>query len=229
VPLWGRFRASLLGLGLAAFFAGGAGAEPYSCDHLPIEVLPGNSELAPRVCDVAAETEAVFAGLGLTLSEPVEVVLTDRISNAPDSCVALYDSETRRLEILTIECLSDGHGGLGSFHDLSPEVFFDSLIVHELTHAYLHQTGADLGRSAHEYLAYALQLDSLPPESRSMILDRTTLRSTIDIDDFDELLLAFHPLRYAAMAWRHFNAQSDRAAVVAAIVSGETQFPTLDR
>ncbi|MDJ1008780.1 MAG: hypothetical protein QNJ13_13270 [Paracoccaceae bacterium] len=225
----GRVRAALAPAALLLHMAtAGAAADALQCTGLPVTVVPGETALAARTCDVAAGADATFTALGLALREPVEIRLTDHIADAPESCVALYDSTLKVLEILTIDCLAEIEGGIGSFHELPPEVYFDSLIVHELTHAYLDQTGADLNRPAHEYLAYAMQFEALPQAAREALLSQTTIRGTLDISDFNELLLAFHPLRYAAMSWRHLTDQPDRAAAVAAILSGETRFTSID-
>lgn len=212
----------------SALSASPAAADGHVCSGLPLTILPGTSDMAPRVCSVAAEAVARLESLGLTLDTDIEIGLTDQITDAPSACVALYDSALKRLEVLTPECLAEAHGGLGSFHDLPADVFFDSLVVHELTHVFLDETGAELNRTAHEYLAYAMQLDSLSDADRALVLGQTRVREPVEIEDFDELLLAFHPLRFAVMAWKHFDAAPDKRQLVAEILSGELEFPSLD-
>ena len=208
--------------------AGPAAAGGHVCSGLPLTILPGASDVAPRVCGVAADAVARLESLGLSLDTDIEIKLTNQITDAPSACVALYDSALKRLEVLTPECLADVHGGLGSFHDLPTDAFFDSLVVHELTHVFLDESGAELNRTAHEYLAYAMQLDSLSEADRALVLSKTRVREPVEIEDFDELLLSFHPLRFAAMAWKHFDAAPDKRQLVAEIVSGDLEFPSLD-
>jgi hypothetical protein len=53
------------------------------------------------------------------------------------------------------------------------DTLFASLVAHELTHAYVEHSLGDreLPRVAHEYLAYALQLDLLSDAERASIIE----------------------------------------------------------
>ena len=109
------------------------------------------------------------------------------------------------------------------------ELLFESIIVHELTHAYFDQisSGHYLPRIAHEYLAYAVQLDALPKSERMRILDKAGVAMPFAFNDINEALLHTAPLTFAAMAWVHFNSEGGGAALVERIVSGELLFNSL--
>lgn len=183
--------------------------------------------LHATICDTARSAKATLQGLGLDLSRPVTIRLADRIEGTPDGCIAAFDSGRGDLRILTPDCLSELDAGFGSFLDLPVDALFDSLIVHELTHAAVDQSSADIEPTAHEYLAYALQLDSLPAVERQMLLGKTTVTGPVELDHLDPLLLWVHPVGFAVRAWRHFDAEPDKPAAVARILSGETRFPEL--
>ena len=127
------------------------------------------------------------------------------------------------LQVLPPNCLEDQPGRASTFPEMSANVLFDSLILHELVHAYVDQTagGRYLPRIAHEYLAYAIQLDALPPDDRSRILAKAGIAEQVELAQVNEAVLNLSPLHFAAMAWVHFRQEGGDTTLVRRILEGD--------
>jgi Family of unknown function (DUF6639) len=200
----------------------------FSCPDPLIRVTTDEAALVQRVCKTAAQAQIRFEALGLTHNEQITIVIAEDIDGPPGHCVALYDTDSETLKILPEDRLADAPGRLRPFPRMRAHIIFDSLIVHELAHAYLEQTaaGIEISRLAHEYLAYALQLDALPDAQRIRILNAENVTRPVALTDFSEALLSFYPANYAAMAWLHFSAQDDVKQLIADIVARRVIFQT---
>lgn len=131
--------------------------------------------------------------------------------------------------MLPTDCLEGNPGRLGPFPKLSAPVLFESLVVHELTHAYLDQTAGErfIPRIAHEFLAHAIQLGQLPEAERAQTLQEAAVSDPVELGDFNEAVLNFSPLRFAAMAWLHFENLGGDAEAVRRIIEGDLVFESL--
>ncbi len=224
-----RFRtliaAGALGLGtLAVVPAGATGAAP--CPGAMISVRNADASLAGKVCAAAERASALLGDCGIRQTRPVTVEIVETFPESHGPCVATFDCGEDILQILPPDRLADSSIVTGAFAEVPPEIFFDSLIVHELTHAFLHHTDPSVPlRTAHEYLAYAFQLDSLPEEHRSTILDaRNSPEPVTSSMMVNPAILLFAPQVFAANAWLYFTGVGERCTSVDRIRSGELIF-----
>ena len=104
--------------------------------------------------------------------------------------------------------------------------FYESIVVHEIIHGALDQNirWHVMGHTAGEYLAYALQIESLSPSARDTILQHVANRVNTDAFVFTDILLSMDPFFFAAQAYQHFKATSDSCATVFALLNGEAPF-----
>lgn len=193
------------------------------CSTENISVLSQSPENLSRVCSVAAALNPRLRNLGLGLTRNVTIEITEEFEVPNGACVALYSTNARKLQVLPIDCLEDLSDRATAFPEMDPELLFKSLIVHELVHAYLdqHESSGDLSRVAHEYLAYAIQLDELPREERADVLARAGVQQEVTDEDFSETLLNMAPVIFAARAWSHFVEQGGDPYLVSRILKGE--------
>ncbi|MBS0123860.1 DUF6639 family protein [Thetidibacter halocola] len=190
---------------------------------------------APSASDLSDACVAVHAALpvltslGLELRQPVRIEVTQTLDLAPGICVAFYSSSERKVQLLPTDCLAEQPGRAKAFPEMTADLLFQSLIVHELTHALVEQglAGRFLPRVAHEYLAYAIQLLALPETERSRILAKADISGPIDLAEVSEAILGLSPLRFAALSWLHFADNGGDAALVRRIVEGEVHFQSL--
>lgn len=193
------------------------------CPVQSFSVAAETSDDADTACDVAVQTDTRLRSLGLELHEPVLIEVTPDLDVAQGVCVALYSTQQKKLQVLPMDCLEEQPGRASTFPEMAPDVLFESLIVHELVHAYVDQssTGRFLPRIAHEYLAYAIQVGALPDEDRQRVLEKAAITEPVEIADINEALLHLSPLSFAAMAWLHFSGEGGDAAVVQKILNGD--------
>jgi hypothetical protein len=105
--------------------------------------------------------------------------------------------------------------------------FYRSLIVHEVVHGVMHQ---NLKRplTSHaeaEYPAYALQIESLPPDIRDRFLqsfDQAATKANTRL--FNDVVLSVDPFFFAASAYEHFKARDNGCGHLRALVEGEARF-----
>jgi hypothetical protein len=97
------------------------------------------------------------------------------------------------------------------------------MIVHEATHAVMHQVSPRRwwSRAAYEYPAYALQVASLPAAAREKLV-ASVGGSYSDSLLFNDILLAFDPYFFAARAYQHFIKDGKGCAHLTALADGET-------
>lgn len=200
--------------------------ETTSCPGVEISVRNADASLAGKVCAAAERATALLGDCGIRQTRPVTVEIVEMFPDSHGPCVASFDCGEDILQILPPDRLADPSIVAGAFAEVPPEVFFDSLIVHELTHAFLHHTDPSIPlRTAHEYLAYAFQLDSLPEEHRNTILDaRTSPEPVTSSMVVNPAILLFAPQIFAANAWLYFTGVGERCNSVDRIRSGELLF-----
>lgn len=225
-------RAAVLVLSIASPLAAeepGVAPAPFACAVPLISVTAASPEQARSACDAAEAADSRFAALGLANGTPIRIEVTEALKVGPGQCVALFDVDASVVEVLPAHCLVGNPGRLAPFPQLPGEVLFDSLVVHELAHAYAHWTAGEvrLSRVAHEYIAYAVQLDALPAPARLSILEAAGIAAPVEIGSFDEALLNFRPQTFAAMAWLHFTENGGDAAAIRPILAGDVTFYSL--
>jgi hypothetical protein len=105
--------------------------------------------------------------------------------------------------------------------------FYRSLIVHEVVHGVMHQ---NLKRqwAAHaeaEYPAYALQIETLPPDVRNAFLqsfDKAATKAGSFL--FNDVVLSADSFFFAASAYEHFMALGNGCGHLQALLAGEARF-----
>jgi hypothetical protein len=199
------------------------------CEVDGIVVAAPRIEDARLACVVSEAVDGRLRALGLHIAKDVRIEITEELDIAPEACVAFYSTETRELQVLTVDCLADQPGRAKAFPSMRADLLFESLIVHELVHAYVEQSSGDrfLPRLAHEYLAYAIQLDALPDAERDRVLAKAGVGDRVELGGINEAVLGLSPLRFAALAWLHFTREGGDAAVVARVLDGSLTFNSL--
>lgn len=187
------------------------------------EVPPATVSL---VCDGVERARRFFRRLGIDAGAPVTIAMV-----APASSVCTHPVGTFAAEGATIEMLPPGlaRDVVEVFRTPMDARLYTSFVTHEAVHAIAHAQFAAGAATplAHEYLAYAAQLSTLPAVEREAILARYGLRGFESLDAVSLTYYGLDPCAFGVKVFLHFAAQSDRADLVNRILEGTT--PLSDR
>jgi len=98
---------------------------------------------------------------------------------------------------------------------------YASIFSHEVAHAVAHENFAveKPPTVAHEYIAYTVQLATLPDDLRSRILTAIPGTGFEHVGEISELYMAFDPDRFAVQVYRHFMRSTNKAEFFAHLLS----------
>lgn len=214
--------ASVAALAISA--AAGALADPAVCSDPMLAVDAPDPAIAERVCTAAMAAKAQLGTCGLTQHRAVSMEIVPQIDGPSDTWIGLYQCGTDTIALVPPSPVSEVMPGDSVFATLDPEVYYDSLIVHELAHALMEQAECVHPRcdSDKEYVAYAMQFLSLPESARDTLLSWRERPQEVPQERLNDILLWMKPDIFAFTAWAHFDALDDGCAFVQRIVDGET-------
>jgi hypothetical protein len=112
------------------------------------------------------------------------------------------------------------------YSKLRPRDLQESLIVHEIVHAVMHQNlkWQPTSYAVYEYPAYALQIESLTLHAREAFLGAVPNRAGPGHLLFNDMVLFGNPFFFAASAYEHFKATGNGCAHLNALLYGEVDF-----
>ena len=142
------------------------------------------------------------------------------------ACLATFSCKESKIEILDHLSLQSALKKGNPFSLLPVEDLFDSLIVHEMTHAL--SLGVACGSEERfvdrEYMAYAMQLASMSPTTRQSLLNEYSQSGTIEREEINDFVLLTAPAIFAAKAWRYFSESDNGCDLFRKIIDGDEFF-----
>lgn len=196
-----------------------AHAQPVSCEGM--NVIAPKAEDARLTCEAAARAKALFAGCNIPpLSRPVNIEL---IEENDANCFGLFHCGEDRIEVLTPSAMAAKRRDDSFFADLPIDRFFQSIIVHELTHAAIEDAPCPFAfcLARDEYVANVMQMMSLTPEQRHHVEELTDLVGRrISRDELSATMYFMAPDRFAVKSWMHFTQRDDPCGFLGHIVDG---------
>ncbi len=141
-------------------------------------------------------------------------------------CLASYNCDAPRIEVIEPSNLDAALVSGSVLARLDQDRLFESLVVHEWAHAMLDAASPrpvhDLGDQ--EYVAYAMQLQSLPEAERRVWLDAPPGSENPGPREVNAIIAAADPLRFATRAWRCFAANDHGCASIRDVIAGDLTF-----
>lgn len=109
------------------------------------------------------------------------------------------------------------------FRVLSAETYFDSVVVYELAHAAAEHTlrAGATSRADMEYIAYAMQIESLPAKARAALRAEWPVQVPVPQERMNDFVLSFVPHRFALLAWTHFDTEGNGCAFIEELLTGD--------
>lgn len=189
--------AFLTTLAAVALFAQPSDAQVRTqCDTLSVEVTAPTEGLARRSCTAASTAHTVLSECGIRPPERVKIVVDTAAVDGLPHCLGSYNCDTRTVKVLTPSSLSELQKTPQMIYaGIDPKLLFESLIVHELTHAALDQAGLNdsLGTTGHEYLAYVMQLRAKSDSDRTRFLANQQAPAPDTLEQINIFLLLTAP------------------------------------
>jgi hypothetical protein len=196
------------------------------CAEAPVDVTAASSDERRLACSAASDAMQLLGRCKISLRRPLHVEILSEVRHPLSGPIlGRFDFKQERVlvtQYASIPILIDGT----PFSQLPQRDFYKSLIVHEVVHGVMHQNLKRPGTShaAHEYPAYALQIESLPSSVREKFLqsfDQSAIKADLL---FNDSVLFFDPFFFAAQAYEHFKASGNGCAHLLALLEGEISF-----
>ncbi len=204
--------------------AGGTGLG-VSCGDA-VYVNSTDTAAAKSVCDAVEEARKLNAACGLHQTRPIEIEIVSEMDQEHKACAAYFNCDTDNLTILSADTLAASENVISIFRSLSVEAYFRSVIIHEMTHAFLNHSGRDgFSRVAHEYLAYAIQIATLEVTDRDTVLSSNTVLDVGDLERINESSLFFGPSEFALRSYQHFASPENGCVFVGRILNADPTLP----
>jgi hypothetical protein len=197
------------------------------CPEAPVDVMAASSEDRHLVCSAAHDAVQRLGRCEIPLRRPLDVEIVDKVRHpvSTDPIFGFFDTNRERVLISrerAIPSLAEGTPYAG----LPQRDFYRSLIVHEIVHGIMHQNlkRPTSSHAAYEYPAYALQVESLPPDVRDKLLRAVPNRVGPGELLFNDAILFFDPFFFAVHAYEHLKSATDGCAQLHALLEGQAPF-----
>jgi len=233
-------RAVLLALGLVAsahlalpaIWGGGAlaqqGGTEVTCANASARVIGATAREADSACAAAAKAVAHFAACGLAPRRPVVVTVVP-----PDAVICeeniygRFDLKDQSIRVVSSKGCPRTEPAASPYATLSRAELFSSSVVHEVAHDLLWQSlaGRPVSQGAQEYVAHAVEIGALAPETRARFLAGQPTTEVHNLLAFGTNMLTMAPDKFAVLAWAHYSQPRNGCNMLRGIVTGEVHFP----
>ena len=192
-----------------------------------MRVQTEDPQLRGHVCERAVQALSKLAACGLELTEAVTIAISKRLGPKDHPCLGLYHRGGNRIDFLDPDAFGAAHMSSAFCATLPAGAHFDSIFAHELGHAVLDQAG-DIPAIDQEYIAYAMQLASLPGPVRDAFLADTRVSRPVSTESIESVTLSLSPAVFSGRAYLHFSGPGNGCGFVERLVRGEATLVTED-
>lgn len=196
------------------------------CPAAPVDVTAATADERRLACAAASHAIQLLGRCAISLQRPLRVHIVSEVRHPLGGAIfGRFDAKQERV-LVTQEVNIASLARDTPYERLPQREFYKSLIVHEVIHGLMHQNlkRPATTHAAHEYPAYALQIESLPESVRDTFLRTFDHLATNSASLFSDSVLFFDPFFFAARAYQHFKASADGCAHLAALLQGEVAF-----
>ncbi len=218
-----RIFAGALSLALAA--SAPLWAQDVTCPGGGV-TIQGAPERATAICEATAIATDQLASCNLYVPDQITIEVTQSL---PGNCYGLYHCEEDLIQLLPVsayETYLDANPA-SPFGHLSPQVFFDSILRHELAHAAMNRTPCpfDGCPASQEFVAYTMQIYFLPDADRTRFETRLGEAGAPDRpitrDSLNAMILMMAPEIFIENAYRYFARLEEPCALIGEIARGD--------
>ena len=208
---------------LCAFSVPAANAEAAPCEMSLVSVDTSDERLHERVCEAVESAVPILERCQLTLKRPILISFSNELESADQVCFGLFHHGESQIELLYPEIFAEAHEQSAVWIAIPVDEHFNSIVIHELTHAYVDQavTEGPTDSADWEYIAYAMQIESLSASTRDGFIANVGVTDPVAVEELGSMMLGFSPARFAAKSWLHFVAPENGCDFVGNILRGE--------
>ncbi|MCB1335412.1 MAG: hypothetical protein KDK26_17675 [Roseivivax sp.] len=203
-------------------WAGAVSAAEVPCDNAIVTAEAESPELATRICAASDAALAHFASCALPEPKPVRILALNAFER---ECVGLFHCGEGLIEVLAPDAMEARRNLFGIFQHVPMERFFESVVLHEMSHAVFDGTPCAFAHcvASTEFFAYTQQIAALSDEDRAPI-EALAQDMPARKDVLNVFVLYMAPDKFALEAWTYLNAEPDRCTFWQEMLTGEVHF-----
>ena len=199
---------------------------PTQCPDLLVNVAGGSDVERAAVCEAAGYAIARLEQCAIAQHRPINIELSDVVRGAFGG--RIFGRLDMQHDVVLITRLASVEVLVQDtpYRLFALTEFHRSLTIHEVVHAVMNHNyrRQPASRAAWEYPAYAIQLESLPAETLESFLMAKATKAVWDGSLFNDIVLAFDPDYFAAMAYHHLSSSRGRCASLHEVLRGDPNF-----
>ncbi|MBU1210153.1 MAG: hypothetical protein KJ587_02640 [Alphaproteobacteria bacterium] len=201
------------------------------CEAVAVDVTGAAPDEKALICRAAQRSVEFFRRCKLKSSGRIRIEV---VAGALDVCgvdvFGSYDASTETVRIVNLKRCTAMAGEVAEYRAPPVEQFYGSIVAHEAAHYVFRKLTRDhsYSHATHEYVAYAAQIDSMPPAVRKNFLKSISRPLPSDLSHFVDIVLMLAPARFGAMAYDHFSAPGNGCRMLRGLVAGTIEFPSID-
>lgn len=195
-------------------------AQTATCPDKQITVIGADAALHDMICRSVETAETLFETCGVpALNGNLKFSVLETLK---PGCLAQYHCGTDSIDVLNPSRIADIRDAEGAFSFLPVTTYFESIIVHEVTHAALDSTPCPFSDCvvSNEYVAYVMQVLSLSPEDQKKFVEEMNLDRKVSRDELNAPILYMAPKLFARKAWVHFSQRDDPCGFIRQVSEG---------
>lgn len=206
--------------------AGQLTAETLGCPDPLFEVKGSNGATREQTCKAATEARIQLQSCNVILKSKIEIEVVEAFESQFEACLGLYHCGENRIEILSPDAMSITRDRDGAFKLISDPAYWNSILVHELTHAVYDTVTCPFTDcvATSEYASYAMQVLLLPKDEQALFGQTVKVQSEPSSESISAVMLFIAPERFAKIAWLHFQSKDDSCDYMQRIMDGQVFF-----
>jgi hypothetical protein len=211
---------------LSAYAQSTPGAASERCTDVPVDVSAPLPEERVLACAGANQAIQLLGRCEIYPRRPIDLRIMDEVRHPHGR--ELFGSFDPKLDRALVTRYANIPALIMDtpYAMLPQREFYQSLTVHEVVHAVLHQhyERKPVTYAAYEYPAYALQIESLPAGVRDEFLQGMARIGSSTESILSDFILFFDLFSFAASAHKHFNTSLDGCTNLHALLKGTAAF-----
>lgn len=184
-------------------------ADTLTCPARNVVIKYDQKSNAALACEAAERALEILDQCAVPLS-PGSLQI-DIVQTLQAGCVGIFHCGQGRIEVLAPDRMTPVRDPDGTFAFLPSDEYFQSVIVHEMTHATTENIPCpfDACPVSAEYIAYAVQIMSIKTDARLILYRHLDTERAVSREDFSLVLLLMAPNVFARKVGAHFSQLED--------------------